>query len=86
MVIQLAPSDCSIAHFPAVAAKIAVPVPEDVMGTTFVDALIMALAEMFLRYRIRPVQLEAVGNVTTTWAGEKVAPEKIKDESVEATV
>lgn len=86
IVTQLEPSDCSIAHFPAVAAKIAVPVPAEPIGTTLLEALMVALTEMFLRYRILPVHPVGVGRVRTTCAGENVAPEKMSDESVAATV
>ena len=86
MITQLAPSDCSIAHLPAVADRIAVLVPADAKATTLLDALMVALAEMFLRYKMRPVQPVGVGSVRTTCAGENVAPEKIRDESVDVTV
>ena len=78
---QLVPSDCNIANLPAVAAKIAVPVEAEPRGTTLVEALTTEFAEIFLTYNTRPEQVLAVGRVNVLFAVEK-----IRDESVDATV
>jgi hypothetical protein len=81
MVIQLVPSDCIIANLPAVAARIAVPAVLEPSGITLLDAEVTELAVIVFKYKIRPVKLAAVGNVTVQF----VVVNR-KDESVTATV
>ena len=81
MVIQLVPSDCSIANLPNVAARIAVPAVFDPSGMTLADALVTLLAVIVLRYRTRPGKLAGAGNVTV-----QLVVVKRSEPSVAATV
>lgn len=68
---QSVPSQTSIAHAPAVAARIAVPAVFELAGLTFEDAeMTVYVPDRFLRISTRPVLAEAVGSVTDTFAAE----------------
>lgn len=68
---QLVPSQTSMAHAPAVAARIAVPAVLELAGLTSEAAeMTVYVADRFLMTITRPALVEAVGNVTDTFAAE----------------
>ena len=79
--IQLEPSDCSMARLPAVLVKIDEPAVAEASGTMFDDALLTVIAEMFLICRTRPGYVAADGIVKV-----QDVVVKIKEESAAATV
>ena len=64
MITQLVPSETSVANFPAVAARIAVPAVLEPIGFTFEDAEFIAKAVIVLRYNTLPVKDAGAGSVT----------------------